>query len=70
MDDTAWRTEVRQFVNPPDDGMAWLYAHMTRFLVAYIATVMAFSVVNFLFLPYFLRWLWPTVIGAVGIAIS
>ncbi|HEX4349838.1 MAG TPA: hypothetical protein VH251_05610, partial [Verrucomicrobiae bacterium] len=42
---------------------------MTRFLAAYVATVTAFSVVNFRFLPDLWRWLWPTVIGVIGISI-
>ena len=42
---------------------------MPNFLSAYIATVSAFSVVNFKFLPYLWRWLWPTVIGVTGIVI-
>ena len=38
-------------------------------LAAYIATVTAFSVVNFDFLPPIIRWLWPTIVGTVGIVI-
>jgi hypothetical protein len=35
-------------------------------LAAYIATVTAFSAVNFTFLhPIWVRWLWPTVAGTV-----
>jgi hypothetical protein len=49
--------------------MAWWYSHMTRMLAAYIATVTAFSVVNFEFLPRVVRWLWATVAGTVGIVI-
>ena len=49
--------------------MAWWYSHMTRMLSAYIATVTAFSVVNFKFLPPVARWLWATVVGTVGIII-
>ena len=60
-------TDVCHFLRPPLDKRAWLYAHMTRFLAAYVATVTAFSVVNFQFLPYFWRWLWPTILGTVGI---
>jgi hypothetical protein len=60
-------TEVWHFLRPPVDKRAWMYAHMTRFLSAYIATVTAFSVINFQFLPYFWRWLWPTTVGTVGI---
>jgi hypothetical protein len=36
---------------------------MAGMLGSYIATVSAFSVVNFAFLPPAVRWLWPTAIG-------
>jgi hypothetical protein len=36
-------------------------------LAAYIATVTAFSAVNFQFLPPVVRWLWPSVAGTLGI---
>jgi len=62
-------TDVRNFLSPPMDRHAWMYAHLVRFLSAYVATVTAFSAVNFLFLPYFWRWLWPTMLGTVGITI-
>jgi uncharacterized membrane protein len=61
--------DIRSFVRPSQDKRAWMFRHMTRFLAAYIATVTAFSVVNFQFLPYLWRWLWPTVIGIAGILI-
>jgi multisubunit Na+/H+ antiporter MnhF subunit len=61
--------DMRRFVKPVRPGKEWMMFHMTRFLAAYIATVTAFSVVNFQFLPYFWRWIWPTVIGTAGIAI-
>ena len=62
-------TDVREFLHHPADKMAWWYSHMTRMMAAYIATVTAFSVVNMKFLPQVTRWLWPTVIGTVGIVI-
>lgn len=55
--------QIFHFLKPPADPRAWLYAHMTRFLAAYIATVSAFSVVNFTFLPPIWRWLWPAILG-------
>lgn len=61
--------DIFRFLKPPQGRQAWLLDHMTRFLAAYIATVTAFSVVNFQFLPYFWRWLWPTALGTVGITI-
>ena len=58
----------RQF-RPYKSPQSWMLSHMTRFLGAYIATVTAFSVVNFQFLPYFWRWLWPTMFGVLGIIV-
>lgn len=40
-------SDIRDFLHPPTEKMAWWYSHMTRMLAAYIATVTAFSVVNF-----------------------
>jgi hypothetical protein len=62
-------SDVREFLHHPADKMAWWYSHMTRMLAAYIATVTAFSVVNFKFLSPVPRWLWATVVGTVGIVI-
>jgi predicted membrane protein DUF2306 len=55
--------DLRKFARPPADPHAWWFAHMAGMLGSYIATVSAFSVVNFTFLPTTLRWLWPTVLG-------
>ena len=62
-------SDIRRFFKPSMNKRAWWFEHMTRFLAAYIATVTAFSVVNFKFLPDLVRWLWPTVIGVAGIFI-
>jgi hypothetical protein len=62
-------SDLRDFRHHPADKMAWWYSHMTRMLAAYIATVTAFSVVNFKFLPPLPRWLWATAIGTAGIVI-
>lgn len=61
--------DIRDFLHHPTEKHAWWYSHMTRMLAAYIATVTAFSVVNFKFLPAVPRWLWPTVVGTVGIIV-
>ena len=61
--------DIREFRHHPADKMAWWYSHMTRMMAAYIATVTAFSVVNFKFLPPVPRWLWPTVVGTAGIVV-
>ncbi len=61
--------DIVHFFKPPRGKQAWLFVHMSRFLGAYVATVTAFSVVNFQFLPYFWRWLWPTALGTLGIMI-
>ena len=62
-------SDIRSFLRPPADKRAWWFSHMSSMLAAYIATVSAFSVVNFHFLPPVARWLWATVVGAIGIAI-
>lgn len=62
-------SDIRSFLRPPVDKRAWWYSHMTSMLAAYIATVSAFSVVNFHFLPPVARWLWATVVGTIGIVI-
>ena len=60
-------SDARAFRRPPSDKRAWWFTHMRRMLAAYIATVTAFSAVNFHFLPPLARWLWPSVIGTIGI---
>jgi uncharacterized membrane protein len=55
--------DMVRFVRPPTERMAWWYSHMAGMLGSYIATVTAFSVVNFDFLPTVARWLWPSVVG-------
>ena len=60
--------DFRRFVRPPEDRNAWWFAHMRGMLGSYIATVTAFSVVNFTFLPTGVRWLWPTVVGTPLVA--
>jgi uncharacterized membrane protein len=59
--------DLHSFLHPPASKHAWWFAHMGKMLGAYIATVSAFSVVNFAFLPPIIRWLWPTAIGLPGI---
>jgi hypothetical protein len=62
-------SDIRSFLHPPSDKRAWWFSHMASMMGAYIATVSAFSVVNFHFLPTVARWLWPTALGAIGITI-
>jgi len=59
-------SDAHAFLRPPADKRAWWFTHMRRMLGAYIATVSAFSAVNFYFLPPLVRWLWPTVVGLIG----
>jgi len=56
-------TNYRSFINPPKAKYAWLLNHMGGMVGGYIATVSAFSAVNFDFLPTIIQWLWPTIIG-------
>lgn len=57
------RTDIKQFFNPPEEKNTWLLKHMGGMVGGYIATVSAFSAVNFNFLPAIIQWLWPTIIG-------
>jgi hypothetical protein len=59
--------DIWRFVRPASDRKAWWYSHMGGMLGSYIATVSAFSAVNFHFLPMVIRWLWPSIIGIPGI---
>ena len=61
--------EIAELARPSPERMTWWFAHMTRMLGSYIATVTAFSVVNFTFLPPTARWLWPTLVGTPLIAL-
>ncbi|HUF92919.1 MAG TPA: hypothetical protein VMR23_11115 [Candidatus Limnocylindria bacterium] len=61
--------DMVRFVRPPTERMAWWFSHMAGMLGSYIATVSAFSVVNFDFLPTVARWLWPSVVGTPLIVI-
>lgn len=55
--------DYRQFRAGHLEPSAWMYEHLSRMGTGYIATVTAFSAVNFVFLPPVARWLWPTIIG-------
>jgi uncharacterized membrane protein len=55
-------TDVWKFRQGTEAG-AWVSEHVIRMGAGYIATVTAFSSVNFLFLPVVARWLWPTLLG-------
>ena len=54
--------DLSKFRRDPDRG-EWVAEHLTRMGAGYIATVSAFSAVNFVFLPTAARWLWPTLLG-------
>jgi len=55
--------DIRHFRRGSSDPRTWFYEHLSRMAGGYIATVTAFSSVNFTFLPSVVSWLWPTVIG-------
>lgn len=60
--------DLWKFARPRADRNQWWFDHMAGMLGSYIATVSAFSVVNFTFLPTAVRWLWPTAIGTPLVA--
>jgi len=59
--------DVLKFHSESEPG-DWITEHITRMGAGYIATVTAFSTVNFTFLPPVARWLWPTILGSLLIA--
>src|SRR3989449_5420095 len=56
--------DLWQFARPPADPNQWWFDHMAGMLGSFLAPGVAFSVVNFTFLPTAVRWLWPPAIGA------
>jgi uncharacterized membrane protein len=62
-------SQVYKLYKPSTEKMDWWYLHMQGMVGAYIAAVSAFSAVNFYFLPPLVRWLWPTVIGSIGLTV-
>ncbi len=57
--------DIYNLVRAPRELNSWLLSHTRGFIGGYIATTNAFSAVNMLFLPHFIRWTWPTFIGLV-----
>ncbi|MBL0341011.1 MAG: DUF2306 domain-containing protein [Bacteroidetes bacterium] len=55
--------DIRSFNKINHHKENWLYHHMSGMIGGYIATVSAFSAVNFGFLPNIIQWLWPTFLG-------
>ena len=55
--------DLVKFTWPSRDRQAWWFAHMAGMLGSYVATVSAFSAVNFTFLPLTVRFLWPSIVG-------
>ena len=55
--------DVIRFTRPSHHRQAWWFAHMGGMLGSYVATVSAFSAVNFTFLPLAVRFLWPSLVG-------
>jgi hypothetical protein len=57
---------IISFIRPPADKQKWFFSHMIGMVASYIAALSAFSAVNFNFdwLPTWIQWLWPTIIGS------
>jgi uncharacterized membrane protein len=62
--------DARVFRTGDTEPRAWFYEHLSRMSGGYIATVTAFSSVNFFFLPPVARWLWPTLVGTPAITFA
>lgn len=54
-----------RLIQKPKSKHDWLYAHIIGMTASYISAVSAFSAVNlnFEWLPGWIQWLWPTLIG-------
>lgn len=63
---------VRKFFKRRMHKQDWWFTHMGGMLGGYIATLTAFSVVNFGFIPdefEIVKWLWPSIVGTPVIII-
>ncbi|MFZ5972661.1 MAG: hypothetical protein ACOYXA_13825 [Bacteroidota bacterium] len=58
----VWQN-LRKFVWGPADKNGWLFQHISSFVAGFIASVTAFSTQVLVFLPDFLMWAWPTLVG-------
>ncbi len=63
----VWQN-LRKFIKAPADKNEWLFQHISSFLAGFIASVTAFSTQVLVFLPDFLMWAWPTLVGTPVIA--
>jgi len=59
---------IKRFLTRTNEKHQWLYAHIGGFLGGFIASVTAFSTQTMEFLPSFLVWAWPTLVGSPVIA--
>ncbi|MDX2128214.1 MAG: DUF2306 domain-containing protein [Chloroherpetonaceae bacterium] len=55
--------DLRKWMTLQPSKYQWFYDHIARMGASYIATLSAFSVVNFTFIPDVIRWLWATAFG-------
>lgn len=53
---------IKRFTKPHDRN-TWLYQHIGGMLGGYIATLTAFSAQVLQFMPTWLQWTWPSIIG-------
>jgi len=60
--------DLRKFTRPKPDKNQWLCQHISGFMGGFLASVTAFSSQTMHFLPGFLVWAWPTLIGSPIIA--
>lgn len=58
---------LQRFYQRKHDKREWFFGHISGMLGGYIATLSAFSAVNFdrwfPWMPFWLVWLWPTLVG-------
>jgi hypothetical protein len=54
---------VMDFIRPPKTNYQWLFRHLGNMTGGFIASVTAFSANVLYFMPGFLQWAWPSLIG-------
>jgi uncharacterized membrane protein HdeD (DUF308 family) len=55
---------------PKEYGLSWMFGHLSRMIGSYISAFTAFSIVTFRSLPENVNWLYPSVLGSVGVSLA
>ena len=55
---------------PKEYGITWVFGHLSRMIGSYISAFTAFSIVTFRGLPENFNWLYPSVLGSIGVLLA